>query len=161
IDRSAPAMKAGLADVTTTPLTPGSAIAASAAATYSLMLSSDRTFMDRPGMSQISVTMPSASFSTRMLVMDCYSTETRLHAVDDGGGAHAGTDAQRGKAGGHVAALHLVEQGAQDHGAGRAQRVSHGDGAAVHIDLVVGNVEQLHEQHDDRRKRLVQLIQVD
>ena len=69
IDRSAPAMKAGLAEVTTTPLTLGSAIAASAAATYSLMLSSDSTFMDRPGMSQVSVTMPSASFSTRMLVM--------------------------------------------------------------------------------------------
>ena len=63
-------MNAGLADVTTTPLTPGSAIAASAAATYSLMLSSDSTFMDRPGMSQVSVTMPSASLSTRMLVMD-------------------------------------------------------------------------------------------
>ena len=70
IDRSAPATKAGLAEVTTTPFTDGSAMAASAAATYSLMESSDSTFMERPGMSQVSVTMPSASLSTRILVMD-------------------------------------------------------------------------------------------
>ena len=68
-------MKAGLADVTTTPLTLGSAIAFSAAAAYSLMLSADSTFMDRPGMSQVSVTMPSASLSTRILVMACNSAE--------------------------------------------------------------------------------------
>src|SRR5258708_38632842 len=57
--------------------------------------------------------------------------------------AHAAADAERGEAGREAATLELVEHGAQDHGAGGAQRMAHGDGAAVHIDLVVRHLEDL------------------
>ena len=36
-----------------------------------------------------------------------------------------------------LAPLQLVEHGAEDHRAGRAQRMAHRDGAAVDVDLVV------------------------
>ena len=59
-------------------------------------------------------------------------------ALDDGGDAHAAADAERGQAVALVAALELVDQGAEDHRAGRAERVAHGDRAAVDVDLLRG-----------------------
>src|ERR1700733_10614556 len=182
IDRSAPAMKSFLPEVTTTPLTAGSAIALSTAAANSGMELPDKTFIERSGMSQIRVTMPSESVSVRMFwvilrppARDPERNDVRLtprplggrgrgprsgrvrvgnagsagmqrrglrtyphparfrsppspakrarvfslQPLDDGGGAHAGADAEYGEAGFQVAPLHLVEQRAQDHGAGR------------------------------------------
>ncbi len=69
IVRSAPAMNAGLPEVTTTPLTAGSAMAAAVAALYSAIESAESTFMLRPGMSQVRIRMPSLSVSTWILVM--------------------------------------------------------------------------------------------
>ena len=40
-----------------------------------------------------------------------------------------------------IAPFQLVQHGAQDHGAGGAERMAHGDGAAIHIDLVVRDIE--------------------
>jgi hypothetical protein len=39
--------------------------------------------------------------------------------------------------------------------------MAHGDGAAVHVDLVMVHVEGLHEAQHDRGERLVHLEQVD
>src|SRR3954447_24037137 len=82
-------------------------------------------------------------------------------ALDDGGDAHAAADAERGQAALQVAALELVDQRAEDHRAGGAQRVAHRDGAAVDVDLLVVQVEVAHEAHGDRGERLVDLEQVD
>src|ERR1700730_897090 len=84
-----------------------------------------------------------------------------LNPLDDGGHAHAAADAQRDQRATGVAALELVAHGAGDHRAGGAQRVAHRDGAAVDVELVVGNVEVLLELQHHRRERLVQLEQVD
>ena len=64
-------------------------------------------------------------------------------------------------AGRQVAPLELVEQRAEDHRAGRAERMAHGDGAAVDVDLGVVEVERLQVAQHDRRERLVDLEQVD
>src|SRR6476659_8917748 len=47
--------------------------------------------------------------------------------LDDGGDAHAAADAERGEAAAQVTALELVDQGAEDHRAGRPERVAHRD----------------------------------
>src|SRR5499427_8907329 len=101
-------------------------------------------------MSQVMVAMPSASMVVLIIfgILFCRGRATpwrdhvlsqerratewrapskRSDALDDRRGAHAGADAQRGEAGAEVAPLHLVEQRAQDHGAGGAQRMAHGD----------------------------------
>uniref|UniRef100_A0A0N4Z3R5 PE-PGRS family protein n=1 Tax=Parastrongyloides trichosuri TaxID=131310 RepID=A0A0N4Z3R5_PARTI len=89
------------------------------------------------------------------------TVRSRSDALDDGGGAHSGADAEGGQASRPVGALQLVQQGAEDHAAGGAQRVAHGDGAAVHVHPVVRHVQLLHEIHDHRGEGLVQLEQVD
>src|ERR1700741_3145146 len=111
------------------------------------MLASLRTFIERSGMSHVMVAMPSVSTSYLIMVMV-------LYPLDDGGGAHAGADAERGEAGRQIAALHLVVKRAQDHGAGGAERMAHGDRAAVHVDLVVRHLEDLHVAQDDGGERL-------
>ena len=82
-------------------------------------------------------------------------------AFDDGGDAHAAADAQRGQGALQVAALELVERGAEDHRAGRAERVPHGDGAAVDVHDLVRDLHVLHEAHGDRGERLVDFVEVD
>src|SRR5712691_10781038 len=59
----------------------------------------------------------------------------RSHPLNDRRGAHAGADAQGHQRGREVAAFQFVEHGAEDHGAGGAERMAHGDGAAVDVDL--------------------------
>ena len=80
---------------------------------------------------------------------------------DDGGDAHAGGDAERHQGGGLVGALQFVEHGAEDHRAGGAERMAHGDRAAIDVEDRVVDVEGLLEAQHDRGKRLVQLEQVD
>src|SRR5690242_6789390 len=59
--------------------------------------------------------------------------------LDDGGDAHAAADAERGEAAAQVATAELVDEGAEDHRPGRAQRVAHGDRAAVDVGDLVGD----------------------
>ncbi len=54
-----------------------------------------------------------------------------------------------------------ADQGDQDARAGRADRVAHGGGAAVDVDLVVGDAEVAHREHGDAGEGLVDLEQVD
>ena len=76
-------------------------------------------------------------------------------------GAHAGGDAEGGEGGFLVGALELVEGGAEDHRAGGAERVAHGDGAAVDVDAGGVDVEGLQEAEDDGGEGLVDLEEVD
>src|SRR5947209_19834059 len=102
------------------------------------------TLADPVGSSSVNVTMPSASLSHWMVF-----SAMVLNPLNDGGDAHAAADAQRDQRATRVAALELVDHGAGDHGAGRAQRVAHRDGATVAVEDVVGNLQCLLElQHD-------------
>src|SRR5690606_7571006 len=85
----------------------------------------------------------------------------RLNALDDRGNAHAAADAQGAQAALEVATLEFVEDDADDHGAGGAQRVAHRDGAAVDVGDLVRDAHVLHEAHGNGRERLVDLEQVD
>src|SRR5699024_11766827 len=62
---------------------------------------------------------------------------SRSDALDDGGDAHATADAQGGDAALEVTALELVDERAEDHRAGGTERVTHGDGAAVDVGLLL------------------------
>src|SRR6266436_246429 len=64
IDRSAPADKASLPEVMTTPFTPASAEVCFTISSSSLIEVSSSTFIERPGVSHVASTMPSASVST-------------------------------------------------------------------------------------------------
>src|ERR1700675_2896067 len=64
IERSAPAESASLAEVMTTPLTSASAEVCFTISSSSLIEVSSSTFIERPGMSQVTSAMPSALVST-------------------------------------------------------------------------------------------------
>ena len=64
IERSAPADSASLAEVMTTPFTAASAEVCLMISSSSLTEVSSSTFIERPGMSQVTNAMPSASVST-------------------------------------------------------------------------------------------------
>ena len=57
--------------------------------------------------------------------------------------------------------LELVEQGADEHAAGGADRMAERHGAAVDVDLVPIDPGLAQEPHHDRGERLVDLEQVD
>ena len=63
IERSAPAENASLPEVMTTPLTAASAEVCFTIASSSVIVVSSSTFIERPGMSQVTSAMPSASVS--------------------------------------------------------------------------------------------------
>jgi len=65
--RSAPAQNVSFPEVTTTPLTAASATAASKMAPSSAMTERSITFMERPGLSQVTIAMPSKSVATLKL----------------------------------------------------------------------------------------------
>jgi hypothetical protein len=54
-----------------------------------------------------------------------------------------------------------AEQRDDDARARGADRMAERAGAAVHVDLVVRQVELAHRRHGDHRERLVDLVQVD
>ena len=60
-----------------------------------------------------------------------------------------------------VGALQFVERGAENHRAGRAERMAHRDGAAVEVDLVRVEVEGLQIAQHDGGEGLVDLDEVD
>ena len=53
-------------------------------------------------------------------------------------------------------ALQFVEHGAEDHRAGGAERMAHGNRAAIDVDLVMADVEGLHVAEHDGGKGLVE-----
>ena len=57
--------------------------------------------------------------------------------------------------------MQLINQDAQDHGAGGTQRVTHGDRTTIDVDLVVWHFHFFHEAHDDGGKGLVDFKQID
>src|SRR5829696_6305470 len=71
------------------------------------------------------------------------------NALDDGRRPHAGRDAERDEGGALARPLQLVEGGTEDHRAGRAEGMAHGDGAAAGVYLGQIEVERLHvAQHN-------------
>src|SRR6185312_10278655 len=171
IDKSAPAQNASLADVMTTPFTAASSVVCFRIASSSLVEVSSSTCIERPGISQVTSAMPSASVSTlkflkAMVVapsvpaamsgaavdfgfvescrvgkaqrahhyLPCSWWWARFalptlrsvvsHPLDNRRRAHATADAQRHQRGRLVGPLQLVEHGAEDHRAGRAERMA-------------------------------------
>ena len=82
-------------------------------------------------------------------------------SFDDGGDAHAAADAQRAEPRFEPAPLQLVEQRAEQHRAGGAERVAERDRAAVDVDLLVRHAHLAHEAHRHGGEGLVDLEQVD
>src|SRR5688572_15828119 len=99
-------------------------------------------FADDEGSSSVRTTIPSASCSQRMVLL---IRKRSSDSLDDGGDAHPAADAQGGQAVAQVAPLEFVDERAQDHGAGGAERVAHRDGATVDVDLLVVEPGVLHE----------------
>src|SRR6516165_4232005 len=105
IERSAPADKASLPEVMTTPFTPASAEVCLTISSSSLIEVSSSTFIERPGMSQVTSTMPSASVSTlKFLKAMCCSLEASYLA---GWANRSPPDCDRKKIGGHGASAPL------------------------------------------------------
>src|SRR5712672_3089422 len=131
IERSAPAHSASLPEVMTTPLTAASSEVCLMIASSSVIEVSSSTFIERPGVSHVASTMPSASVSSLKFLKailvapnsKCcsYSTVGVLNPLDDRRGAHAAADTQRYQRGRFVGALEFVEHGAQNHCAGGAE----------------------------------------
>src|SRR5437763_13587804 len=83
------------------------------------------------------------------------------HALDDRCRAHAGTDAQRHQRGREVAPLQFVDDNAEDHCAGGAERMAHGNGAAIDVDFGGIEVEGLQIAAYHGCERLVDLHESD
>src|SRR5436853_7249526 len=75
--------------------------------------------------------------------------------LDDDRVALATARADRGDTESAAAAAQLVDEGADDAGAGSADRVPEGDRAAVDVDLLLVDAEHPHRVEGDRGERLV------
>src|ERR1700710_2913013 len=84
-----------------------------------------------------------------------------LNPLDDRRDTHAAANTQRYQRAPGVAALQLVNHGAQNHRAGSTERMAHGDGTAVDVELLVGDVQVLLELEHYGREGFVELEQVD
>ena len=91
----------------------------------------------------------------------CRSAVSLGEALDDHRHALAATDAHRLEADGAAGVLEAVEQRGHDAGAGHAERVAEGDGAAVDVQLVVADAELAGGGHHLGGERLVDLDEVD
>src|SRR5664279_6036607 len=164
--RSPPAKKVLFPDVTITPAIESfSAYRRSTAAAIDSWYARVIVLARWLGSSRVSVTIPSASWSQRMVFVSVIvSLSDRWgwsDTLDDGGDTHAAADAQGGHAVALVAALEFVDERAENHGAGRAEGMAEGNRSAVDVDLLVRHVEVLHELHHDRGESLVGLEQID
>ena len=92
---------------------------------------------------------------------DSQSGERCLCAVDDEGDAFAAADAEGGDAALRVALLHCVEEGDEDAGAGSADGVAEGDGAAVDVDAGGVEAEELVVDDGDDGEGFVDLVEID
>src|SRR6516225_3489444 len=154
--RSAPAIKAGLPLVTTTPLVSESDKAPSTAAANSPSEASFITFIERPGMSQVMTAMPSSPRAKVRFVMTAPSD-----ALDDRRRPHPGTDAQGYEGGAEPGPLQFVQHGAEDHRTGGAERMTHRDGTAIDVKLFGIELEQLLIKEHHSGEGLVELEQID
>src|ERR1700710_1735225 len=105
-------------------------------------------FAPAVGSSRVSTTIPSSplSYFTAESVMSVLGVSRRgSDQLDDGGDAHATADAQRGEAALELTTLELVDQGAEDHRAGRAERVAHRDRTTVDVGDLLVDVHVAHE----------------
>src|SRR6185312_5273298 len=82
-------------------------------------------------------------------------------AFDQGGDTHAAADAQGDDRAVQAGAFEFVDHGPQDHRPRGAQRVAHGDRAAVDVEPLVVDAEVALEFQGDGGERLVDLPQVD
>src|ERR1700754_69615 len=110
------------------------------------------------GSSRVRMTMPSSPLS-HLMVVD--SEAMGLDSLHDGRDALAAADAERREAVLAAGAVQLVDERAEDHPAGRAERVAHGDRAAVDVDLLHVEAHVSHEAQHDRGEGLVDLDQVE
>src|SRR5712671_5317257 len=81
-------------------------------------------------------------------------------ALDDHGVGHAAALTHHLQAPAAVGALELVQEGGGEAGAGAAERVTEGDGTAVHVDLRHVGVVLLFPREHHGSERLVDLDQV-
>src|SRR5262245_11453639 len=88
-------------------------------------------------------------------------TDLGLHALDDDRRGHAATGAHRDEGTLLVAALQLVERGADEDRPGGPDRMAERHRPAVDVDLVAIEVEVAHELLRHDRERLVDLEEVD
>src|SRR5499427_1756129 len=88
-------------------------------------------------------------------------SEEKLDPLDDRGRTHASADAQRHQCGRETASLQFINDGAEDHGARRAERVTHGDRPTIDIDLGRIEVESLAIAQHYGRKCLVDFDEID
>src|SRR5580658_1946646 len=148
--RSAPAMNAVLADVMMAPLMPGSVATRSMVSMSSSIHSGETTFMGLAESLRVMSAMPSASISRVSVCMFSFS-----HSLDDRCRTQAIARAQRDQRGIQIAALQFVERGPQNDRARGAERMTHGNGAAVDVDLARINVQHVHITQHHRRECLV------
>src|SRR3954452_25395278 len=151
--------------------------------------SSFMVFALEVGSSRVSTTMPSPSWSNRTALSRAVSrvvpravsravsrvvepfprvvepVETTFSPISDpldhGRDPHAPTDAQGHEPVPEISSLELVDDGAEQHRARRAEGMPHRDRAAVDVDLLVRQVQLPHEPHRHRGEGLVDLVEVD
>src|SRR5436190_12391251 len=93
IDRSAPAHSASLPEVMTTPFTAASAVVCLTISSSSVTEVSSSTFIERPGVSHVTSTMPSASGSSlKFLKAMCCSQLLLPSPLVGEGGAQSAPD---------------------------------------------------------------------
>src|SRR6185312_7180813 len=114
------------------------------------------TLAEPDGSSRVSVTMPSASLSHWIVLSAMY-----LNPLDDRRDAHAAANTQSHQGAPGITALQLVDHGAENHCARGTQRVAHGYGTTVDVELLIGDVQVLLELQHHRREGLVELEQID
>src|SRR5215831_14236967 len=68
-----------------------------------------------------------------IMASQLHSEMRHSHPFDDRRGTHAGADAQRHQCGRKVASFQFVDHGTEDHRAGGAERMAHGDRPAVDV----------------------------
>ena len=84
-----------------------------------------------------------------VILVDVGLGKSGLDAFDDGGDPHATSDAECDQCVAAARAVEFVDSVSDQHGAGRAEWVAHGDGPTIDVELFVGNVELALCAEDD------------
>ncbi len=85
----------------------------------------------------------------------------RLDAFDDGGDPHTTSDAECDQRVAAARAVEFVDGVSDQHGAGRAERMAHGDGSTIDVEFFVGNLELALCAEDDGCKGFVNFPHID
>src|ERR1700677_4348264 len=143
-------MKAGFAEGITAPRTAGSVAIRSIASMSSSIHSGETTFIGLLGSSRVTIAIPSASTSKAKVFM----WASISNSFDDRRSTESIAGAQRDERGIQIPPLQLIEHRAQDHGAGGAEWMAHGDGAAVDVHLARVELELPDIAQHHRGERL-------